>query len=184
MTTLVKWSVDDYHRMIEAGILRDRPVELLAGDVVEMSPETPFHYALAKQGAKYLEALLGDRAEVRFNGPITLSDSEPEPDVAIVQLPASKYFDRHPTPDDIYWIVEVSKTSLKKDLELKSNIYATAAISEYWVVNLQTQELVILRQPQAGRYTQKQTLTDGTITPLAFEDVSVMVNRLLVAAAD
>lgn len=184
MKTLVKWSVDDYHRMIRAGILRDRPVELLSGDVVEMSPETPFHYALAKQGAKYLEVLLAGRAEVRFNGPITLGNSEPEPDVAIVQLPASKYFDRHPTPEDIYWIIEVARTSLKKDLELKSNIYAAAAIPEYWVVNLQAQELVILRQPQAGRYTQKQTLTDGTIKPLAFDDVSVTVNRLIVAAAD
>jgi hypothetical protein len=58
MTTLAKWSVDDYHRMVEAGILRDRHVELLAGEIVEMSPETPLHYNTAKRGAKYLEELL------------------------------------------------------------------------------------------------------------------------------
>lgn len=182
--TLAKWSVDDYHRMIEAGILRDRPVELLAGDIVEMSPETPLHYALAKQGAKYLETLLAGRAEVRFNGPITLSDSEPEPDVAIARLPASAYFDRHPTPSDIYWIVEVAKTSLKKDLQLKSGIYAAANIPEYWVVNLQTQQLVVFREPQEGRYTQEQTLTQGTLAPLTFADISVSVERLLVAVTD
>lgn len=54
MKTLAKWSVNDYHRMIEAGILRGRRMELLAGEIVEMSPETPIHYSTAKRGAKYL----------------------------------------------------------------------------------------------------------------------------------
>ncbi len=89
MKTLAKWSVDDYHRMVEAGILRDRRVELLVGEIVEMSPETPIHYTTAKRGAKYLEQLLSGKADVRLNGPITLSDSEPEPDIAIVRLPES-----------------------------------------------------------------------------------------------
>jgi hypothetical protein len=80
-----------------------------------MSPETPLHYTTAKRGAKYLEELLSGRAEVRFNGPITLADSEPEPDIAIVQLPETAYCDRHPAPQDIYWLVEVANTSLKKD---------------------------------------------------------------------
>ena len=71
MKTLAKWSVDDYHRMVEAGILRGRHVELLAGEIVEMSPETPIHYTTAKLGAKYLEELLPGKADVRFNGPIT-----------------------------------------------------------------------------------------------------------------
>ncbi|MGB3264432.1 MAG: Uma2 family endonuclease [Microcoleus sp.] len=116
MKTLAKWSVGDYHRMIEAGILRDRPVELLAGEVCQMSPETPIHYNTTKRGTKYLEELLAGKADVRFNGPITLSDSEPEPDIAIVRLPESAYNDRHPEPQDIFWIVEVAQTSLKKDL--------------------------------------------------------------------
>lgn len=98
MKTLAKWSVEDYHRMIEAGILCDRRVELLAGEIVEMSPETPIHYNTTKRGAKYLEALLLDKADVRFNGPVTLTDSEPEPDIAIVRLPESTYSDRHPEP--------------------------------------------------------------------------------------
>lgn len=91
MKLLAKWSVDDYHRMLQAGILRDRRVELLAGEVVEMSPETPVHYNTAKRGAKYREGLLAGQADVRFNGVVTLSTSEPEPDVAIVRLPESAY---------------------------------------------------------------------------------------------
>lgn len=187
MKTLIKWSVDDYHRMIEAGILRDRRVELLAGEIVEMSPETPLHYNTTKRGAKYLEALLENKADVRFNGPITLSDSEPEPDLAIVRLPESIYNNRHPTPQDIFWIIEVAKTSLKKDLELKAKIYATAMIQEYWVLDLFAKQMTVFRYPQNGNYVEKYNMNAGAhppsgspeeIAPLAFPDVSISVERL------
>lgn len=179
MKTLAKWSVDDYHRMIEAGILRDRPVELLAGEIVEMSPETPIHYNTAKRGAKYLESLLSGKADIRFNGPITLSNSEPEPDIAIVRLPESAYNDCHPRPEDIFWLVEVAKTSLKKDLEIKSAIYATAKIREYWVLDLSAKVLKVFRDPQGDRYLREQTIETGLISPLAFLDIQVSVERLL-----
>ncbi|WP_375474346.1 Uma2 family endonuclease [uncultured Nostoc sp.] len=178
MKTLAKWSVDDYHRMVEAGILHGRHLELLAGEIVEMSPETPIHYTTAKRGAKYLEELLSSRADVRFNGPITLSNSEPEPDIAIVRLPESSYKDRHPTPQDIFWIVEVAKTSLNKDLDIKAAIYATAAIQEYWILDLSSKQVIVLSNPQDGKYLEEHTTGEGIITPLAFPDVSVFVNRL------
>ena len=179
MKTLAKWSVNDYHRMVEAGILRGRHVELLAGEIVEMSPETPIHYTTAKRRAKYLEELLSGKADVCFNGAITLSNSEPEPDIAIVRLPESSYNDRHPAPQDIFWIVEVVKTSLKKDLDIKAVIYATAAIQEYWVIDLSTKQMIVLRNPQDGKYLEEHTIGEGMITPLAFADVSVSVKRLL-----
>ncbi|AFZ23851.1 hypothetical protein Cylst_1571 [Cylindrospermum stagnale PCC 7417] len=179
MKTLAKWSVDEYHRMIEAGILRDRRVELLAGEIVEMSPETPIHYSTAKRGAKYLEELLAGKADVRFNGPITLSFSEPEPDIAIVRLPESKYGAHHPHPEDIFWIIEVAKTSLKKDIEIKAAIYAEAGIQEYWVLNLAAKNAMIFRDPQNGKYLTVQTISEGMLTPLAFADIQVSVERLL-----
>ncbi|NJM87504.1 MAG: Uma2 family endonuclease [Hydrococcus sp. RU_2_2] len=179
MKTLAKWSVDDYHHMIEAGILRDRRVELLAGEIVEMSPETPIHYSTAKRGAKYLEELLSDRADVRFNGPITLSNSEPEPDIAIVRLPESTYNDRHPQPEDIFWLIEVAKTSLKKDVEIKAAIYAASEIQEYWVLDLSARVAIVFRDPQNGCYTNEQTIASGTIVPLAFSHIQVSVEKLL-----
>lgn len=179
MKTLAKWSVADYHQMIQAGILRDRRVELLAGEIVEMSPETPIHYTTAKRGAKYLEQLLSGKAEVRFNGPITLSNSEPEPDIAVVQLPESRYRNRHPQPVEILWVVEVANTSLKKDLDLKTSIYASAAIAEYWVLSLSAQTLTVFREPQGGQYVQEQTMRGGMITPLAFPEIQVSVAQLL-----
>lgn len=179
MKTLAKWSVDDYHRMIEAGILRDRRVELLAGEIVEMSPETPIHYNTVKRGAKYLEELLAGRADVRFNGPITLLNSEPEPDIAIVRLPESTYNNRHPEPEDIFWVIEVAKTSLKKDLDLKGSIYATAEIQEYWILDISSKRLIVFREPQNGQYVIEQTFLQGEVIPLAFPDVRVLIERLL-----
>ena len=179
MKTLAKWSVNDYHGMIEAGILRDRHVELLAGEICEMSPETPIHYNTTKRGAKYLEELLAGKADVRFNGPITLSDSEPEPDIAIVRSPESIYNDRHPQPQDIYWIVEVAKTSLKKDLEFKATIYASAGIEEYWVLNLSAKQIIVFKYPEHGEYTTEQKFEAGNIIPLAFPNIQVSVERLL-----
>ncbi|HEY9658113.1 MAG TPA: Uma2 family endonuclease [Allocoleopsis sp.] len=179
MKTLAKWSVEEYHRMIEAGILHDRSVELLAGEIVEMSPETPIRYTTAKRSAKYLEELLSDKADVRFNGPITLADSEPEPDIAVVRLPESAYNDRHPNPQDIFWIIEVAKTSLKKDLEVKAAIYATAAIQEYWVLDLSAKQVIVFRNPQTNKYIEECIIAEGTITSLAFPDVLVSVKRLL-----
>ncbi|MCU0526432.1 MAG: Uma2 family endonuclease [Elainella sp. Prado103] len=179
MKTLAKWSVEEYHRMIESGILHGRSVELLAGEIVEMSPETPLHYTTAKRGAKYLEELLSDKADVRFNGPITLADSEPEPDIAVVRLPESAYSDRHPNPQDIFWIIEVAKTSLKKDLEVKAAIYARAAIQEYWVLDLSAKQVIVFRNPQADKYIEECIIAEGTMTSLAFPDVLVSIKRLL-----
>ncbi len=178
MKILAKWSINDYHRMIETGILLNRHVELLGGEIIEMSPETPMHYTTAKQGTKYLEGLLSGKADVRFNGPITLSDSEPEPDLAIVQLPESTYKDRHPNPQDIFWIVEVAKTSLKKDLEIKLPIYATAEIQEYWVLDLSKKQVIVFRNPQGDKYLEEKIIEEGVIKPLAFSEVSVSVDKL------
>jgi Uma2 family endonuclease len=179
MKTLAKWSVDDYHRMVQAGILSDRRVELLFGEIVEMSPETPIHYSTAKRGVKYLEELLLGKADVRFNGPITLPNSEPEPDIAIARLPESAYNNRHPAPEDIFWVVEVAKTSLKKDLELKAFIYAVAEIPEYWVLDLSAKQIIVFREPKDGKYITEQIIVQGTITPLAFLDIQVSVEKLL-----
>jgi Uma2 family endonuclease len=180
MKVLTKWSVEDYHRMIEAGILRDRPVELLQGEIVEMSPETPLHYTTAKQGAKYLEEVLTGVADVRLNGPITLADSEPEPDIAVVRLSATTYSQRHPTPADIFWVIEVARSSLKQDLEAKAAIYANALIPEYWVVDLAGGQVIVFRHPEGGRYQEQQQLAQGTLTPLAFPDRMIAIARLFV----
>lgn len=179
MKTLAKWTVDDYHRMIAAGILSNRRVELLAGEIVEMRPETPIHYNTAKRGARYLENLLAGKADVRFNGPITLQNSEPEPDIAIVRPLDTVYNNRHPEPEDIFWLIEVAKTSQKKDLELKTKIYATALIQEYWVIDLSIKQVTLFRQPRNGQYLTQQVISEGVISPLVFPEIKIYIKQLL-----
>ncbi len=118
-------------------------------------------------------------ADVRFNGPITLTDSEPEPDIAIVRLPESLYDDRHPGPEDILWIVEVARSSLKQDLETEPEIYATAGIREYWILDLSSKRVLVLRNPRGNEYLEKLEITDGAIAPLAFASIEISVKRLL-----
>jgi Uma2 family endonuclease len=89
------------------------------------------------------------------------------------------YGDRHPTPQDIFWIVEVAKTSLTKDLDLKATIYASAGVQEYWVLDLSARRIIVFRHPQDGTYTEENTFVEGTIAPLAFPEVAVSVGRLL-----
>lgn len=179
MKILAKWTVEDYHRMIATGVLCDRRVELLQGEIVEMTPEDPFHYFLSDRGSDYLKHLLQGKAKVRLDGSITLSNSEPEPDIAIVQLPESRYRDRHPYPEDIFWLIEVSDSTLLKDLQDKKAAYAAAGIPEYWVLDLKAGALIVFRQLNDAEYLSEQKFIEDIICPIAFPEVQVSVDRLL-----
>ncbi|BAY60034.1 hypothetical protein NIES22_00910 [Calothrix brevissima NIES-22] len=179
-TILAKWTLEEYHRMIEAGILSSRRVELLKGEIVEMSPEGEPHAYSSDEAGEYLAELLGKQATLREAKPITLpNNSEPEPDIAIVQRLGREYREHHPYPENIFWVIEYANSSLEKDLEEKSKIYAEAGILEYWVVNLKKLHLVVFRDILDGEYASKQTLTTGTIQPLAFPDISVAVDKII-----
>jgi Uma2 family endonuclease len=179
MTTLAKWSIDDYHRMIESGVLNNRSVELLAGEIIEMSPEGPLHRFTNDTVAEYLRELLRGQAKVFEAHPITLNNSEPEPDIAVVRLPNSNYLTHHPYPEDIYWIIEISNTTLEEDLGRKKIIYAHAGINEYWVINLKTTEIIIFRKPSGDDYKTKFTVNKGSITPTAFPNIQIEIDTLL-----
>jgi Uma2 family endonuclease len=178
--TTAKWTLEDYHRMIDAGILAGRQVELLNGEIVEMSPEGAPHANRSTKAANYLRRLLGEQVEIREGKPITLPDnSEPEPDIAVVQPLNEDYEEHHPYPGNIFLLIEFANSSLKKDLEEKTTIYAAAGIQDYWVVNLRAMQLMVFRTPGDARYLSETTLTQGDVTPLAFPDVVVSVQRLL-----
>ncbi|MBV6628012.1 MAG: Uma2 family endonuclease [Rivularia sp. (in: Bacteria)] len=178
--TLAKWTIDEYHQMIEAGIFNNRRVELLKGEIVEMSPEGEPHAYFSTEAGEYLSQLLARRAKVRSAKPITLpNNSEPEPDIAIVKPLGREYLQHHPYPEDIYWLIEYSNSSLGKDLETKTKIYAEVGIIEYWVINLKKRQLIIFREPSDGEYASKFTVTEGTINPLAFPDIAVSVDMIV-----
>ncbi|MFQ4139306.1 Uma2 family endonuclease [Nodosilinea sp. PGN35] len=179
--TLYRWTVDRYHQAVKAGIFEGQPLELLNGALIEMSPEGIPHAGLSSDAADYLRSRLGSQVKVREAKPITLpNDSEPEPDIAIVKPLGDLYkTERHPLVPDIFWVMEYANTSLEKDLELKDKIYAQAGITEYWVVNLKTRELVVFRDPAEGEYQTKFILTGGTIYSESFPTVALEVTKLV-----
>lgn len=176
MEALAKWTVEDYHRIIEAGILCDRHVELLAGEIIKVSPESPLHSDTTQVLADYLRKELNDLAKVREAHPITLQDSEPETDLAIVK--EKRYNHNHPRVEDIFWLIEVSQTTLAKDKNQKKKIYA-AGIQEYWIIDLHNQELIVWRKPYQDDYQTKLTLKQGIISPVAFDEVELEVKKIL-----
>lgn len=163
---IARISLDQYHRMVEAGIWDDRHVELLNGIIVEMSPEGIPHASKRTKAQEYLAKLLGEAAQLRIAAPITLPEgSEPEPDIAVVHRQDDEYDQHHPYPHDIFWLIEYSNTSLEKDSGMKAEIYAKANIPEYWIVDLRASKLIVLREPVNGTYQSQQEMTTGTIQP-------------------
>jgi Uma2 family endonuclease len=179
-----KWNLDDYHQMIESGLLDDRSLELINGEIIQMSPEGIAHSFYCRGTAKYLRQVLGDfpeerlrqRAEISEAHPIMIpNDSEPEPDIAILRTPDTLYQHRHPLPTDVFWLIEIANTTLVKYLGVKKDLYALAGIPEYWVMNLQTLKLVVFRDLHHNRYESELYLSSGMISPLAFPDLSITI---------
>jgi Uma2 family endonuclease len=177
--TTYQWSIAAWHDLVNSGVLAGQRVELLEGAIVEMSPEGIPHRNTNHKVVKYLRQLLDGLAEVYESHPITLDNSEPEPDIAIVRLPESIYDTHHPYPENIYWLIEVSNETLTKDLEQKTITYARNGIAEYWVIDLKHNKLIVHTQPQASSYAQIVEYKAGTVSPLAFPQLSISLNQLL-----
>jgi Uma2 family endonuclease len=175
--TIAKFTVSEYHQLVTTGLLEGRHVELLQGLITEMSPEGPIHSNTIRNVAEWFRQQLGNSILVSEAHPITLATSEPEPDIAIVIR--QDYGDRHPSAQEVLLLIEIAYSSVDKDLNEKKEAYASAGIAEYWLVNLQAQEVVILRQPKNGDYLSQQTLPDGMIAPLRFPELMVPITVLL-----
>lgn len=177
--TRYQWTVDRYHAAIDAGLFDDQPVELLQGDIVVMTPEREPHACYSSDTAEYLRRELGDRAAIREVKPVTLPNaSEPVPDIVVVQPPLRRYLDHHPHPEEIFWLIEYSNTTLAKDLGAKKQVYAEAQIQEYWVVDLKNARLQVFRDLTADSYQTELTLKTSTVSPLSFPDRGIEVQRL------
>jgi Uma2 family endonuclease len=176
-----RWSVDEYHRMIAAGILtsNDR-VELLEGCVVEMVPQEPPHASVTSSFGNDFVLLFAGKAWIRQQLPITIApDSEPEPDIAVVRIDATRYRDRHPHPEDVYLLIEISDSTLNYDRNRKARVYARANIPEYWVVDVNQRQVLVFREPQGERYQVEQVVgLDGKISPIAFQEIEIELAKL------
>jgi Uma2 family endonuclease len=167
----------EYERLAAEGFFEDERVELLFGMVVEMPPIDPAHQESSYSIRRCVELAVGGRAVVREANPFAASDiSEPEPDVMVV--PARRYWDEHPS--HAHLVVEVSRSSLRRDRGVKVRVYGLAQVDEYWIVNLIDGTVEVYRDPHDGEWRSKSTHQRGeTITTLAFPDVAIAVSDVL-----
>ncbi|HEX4948741.1 MAG TPA: Uma2 family endonuclease [Blastocatellia bacterium] len=148
---ILRLSVQQYHEMIRAGILTaDDQVELLEGWLVAKRPKKPQHRIATRLTQKALEAVVPDGWYVDAQEPITLTDSEPEPDVMIVRGETQNYSDRHPHADEIALVVEIADSTLERDRSTKKRMYARAGIPVYWIVNLVENTCEVYSQPSVA----------------------------------
>ncbi len=160
-------SVAQYHQMIASGILTsDDPIELLSGWLIQKMTKNPPHRIATRLVREALEALIPTDWYVETQEPITLSDSEPEPDVAIIRGNTRDYQDCHPGPDNIALIVEVADSTLDRDRTLKQTIYAQAGIATYWIVNLVDRQLEVYTKPAPKGFQSKLIFSKGSIDVL------------------
>ncbi len=168
--------------MAETGVLRpDARVELLDGEIIDMSPIGPFHGSVTKRLNRIFNGACRDRWIIGVQDPVHLDDhSEPQPDLAVLKPSADSYANRHPQPDDVFLLVEVADSTLTADQEIKLPAYGRAGIAEVWIVNLVEQTIEVYREPNFDGYGAKTVLRPGEqASPQAFPDVVVGVAELL-----
>jgi Uma2 family endonuclease len=176
------WTVEEYHRMAEAGIFGvDERVELLEGKIIWKIAKGTAHRSAVGRTDKLLKNQLGNRAWVSIQDPIKLNErSEPEPDIAVVKVDPLDYADHHPTPSEVYLIIEVANSSLTLDCETKAKAYSQAGITDYWVLDVISRQLHVFREPTQEGYENKVILAENaTISPLAFPDLQIVVLEML-----
>ncbi len=180
-----RFTREEYYQMADSGILQDRRVELIHGELVDMAPQKNPHFLAISRAGRTLAAAFGASVWVRQQGPLHLGGaSAPEPDLAVVSGPMESYND-HPT--DALFVVEVSDATLRFDRGKKASLYASGGIADYWIVNLPGQCVEVFREPvpDSGapfgfRYQAVKTFRPGdSIAPLACPAAPVAVADLL-----
>ena len=161
-----------FEKLTEAGFFLEKRYQLIRGEVIDMGDQSSRHFCTVEIAVEVIRAAFGPGFFIRNGGPIRLDDSRPEPDVAVVPGSPRDYLSNH--PDTALLAVEVSLTTLSYDLTTKAELYATAGIPEYWVLDLEGKQLHVFRDPQplraaleATAYATRLTYSPGdAVTPL------------------
>lgn len=174
------FTVGDYYRMAEAGVLApDERVELIEGEVIRMNPIGPPHANSVNTGNYLFVTRLGRWVTVHVQNPVRLGDlSEPEPDLTLVRK--DRDTSHHPGAADVALLVEVADSSLRFDRRVKLPLYARHGIVEVWILNIGERCLEVYREPTPSGYASTGRFTEGeSVAPSAFPDVTFGVDELL-----
>ena len=154
---VLRWSVADYERLAELGVV-PRRAELIRGLIVEKMPESPLHMFLTQKICAQLRLRLREGLTVRQEGPLRLEDSMPEPDVSVVRGTMEDFRVRHPTTAEL--VVEAAVSSVALDRE-NASLYAESGVAEYWIVLGEREEVEVYRRPENGLYQERRTYRRG-----------------------
>jgi Uma2 family endonuclease len=180
--TRYSFTVADYQLMGQVGIFsEDERVELVCGEVIDMSPIGKRHAACVTRLNRALTLLLQHTALVWSQNPIQLDDySEPQPDVAVLKLRADFYEQSLPTPEDVLLVIEVSDTTLEYDRKVKVPLYARSGIPEVWVVNLADELIEAYADPAEGAYqTARSHARDEEVQSHTLASLRLPVSKIL-----
>jgi Uma2 family endonuclease len=180
------WNRDEYIKMTGAGLFEGRHVELIEGQVIEMSPMGSLHATAVALAGRALENAFGPGCFVRWQMPLDAGElSEPEPDIAVIQGSVRDFKESHPIMALL--IVEVAETSLSYDRSAKASLYAKVGIPDYWIMNLADRQLEVHRRPAADAsfpfgfgYADVKILVEGDfVSPLLTPTVKIAVSDLM-----
>ena len=178
-----RFTLDEYHRMGETGILgEDDRVELIEGEIIEMSAIGSRHAATVARIHHLFSTRLGNRAVVWSQNPLLLTryQSEPQPDILVLAPRADFYAERLPAPADVWLLIEVADSSLFYDRGTKFPLYARAGVAEAWLANIDARRLEMHQGRGRARYhTVHLPAEDETFSPAAFPDLTLTLRDLL-----
>lgn len=176
---LHRYSLDEYHRLIDAGAFEGQRVELIDGLLVTMSPKTTEHEsAIRWLNLRLARGIDPEVHDLGVGNPLTIGRSEPEPDLIVVRRDASAPYHF----DEAELVIEVAWSSLRHDLVVKAELYAAAGLGDYWVVDLHAGRIVVHRDPGPEGYATVTEVRGGTLRPLAAGLPAIDVDGLLAAA--
>ncbi|MEQ8810688.1 MAG: Uma2 family endonuclease [Imperialibacter sp.] len=156
-------NVDEYYKMAEVGILKpgDR-VELINGEIYQMSPIGSKHGSVVKSLARILNEIFKGDAVIGIQDPVRLDENnEPEPDISILKYRADDYSQAHPGSQDVLAIIEVADSSLRHDKQVKMPLYANYGIPEYWIIDIATKQITVHLAPVGKSYSSQRNFGIG-----------------------
>jgi Uma2 family endonuclease len=175
---LRRFTVDEYHQMIRAGILtEDEPLELLEGWIVIKMPRTPEHDLALEKSDHAIRERLPSGWRLRIQSAVTTDESEPEPDLALVRGPIPAAASSHPRPAEIGMLVEASESSLENDRAVKGPSYARVSIPVYWIINLRERQVEVYTDPTGPAsqpaYKTRRDYAETDAVPLVLDGTEI-----------
>lgn len=173
-------SVEEYHKMGEYGILPERGIELINGEIIEMSPIGSLHLSRVNKLNALLTQILGQSIIVSVQNPVVLSDfSEPEPDLTLLTFRDDYYAAALPTAKDVQLIIEVANSSFRYDRKVKLPLYAESGIPELWIINLEKEEIQVYWEPAGKNYRFRELLSAGDVLKAKVLNLELNVSDIL-----